>query len=204
MASDPKPVNSVKTYEVDPKGDLYLEHKDARLLVSSKALSLASPVFSTMLNSRFREGMANHQGIDKPTISLTNDDEESMRIICGVIHHNFDMVPNKITVYCLLDLAKLGDKYDCMAALRGYVTMCLYGIDFVEGVRREEVDGYLLVAYLFDILEAFNLASIALIIRPASPIMQHDLVTKNLAGEHRSLARAFLLITEQWSSKHGS
>ena len=41
---------------IDPQGDLVLNIGDISLLVSSKVLSVASPVFRTMLGPNFREG----------------------------------------------------------------------------------------------------------------------------------------------------
>ena len=42
--------------KIDPNGDLILEVGDRSLLVSSKVLSIASPVFRTMLGPNFKEG----------------------------------------------------------------------------------------------------------------------------------------------------
>lgn len=43
---------------MDPDGDLIIKCSDVRFLVSSKALSLASPVLRAMFTPGFKEGLA--------------------------------------------------------------------------------------------------------------------------------------------------
>lgn len=81
--------------DADQAGDLLLELEtdtDGRLTqssvrVSSKVLSLASPVFAAMLNPKFAEGQAllNATSPDTPSISLPDDDSEAVVWLCKAL-----------------------------------------------------------------------------------------------------------------------
>ena len=72
--------------EIDPKGDVILEltWPDGKqgLLVSSKAMSLASPVFDTLFSSFFSEGPRNQPASEIPVVPLPQDDAEAFTIVC--------------------------------------------------------------------------------------------------------------------------
>lgn len=63
------------------------------LLVSSKSMSLASPVFKTMLGESFKEGEA-LRADSKVTIPL-DDDAVTFVILANFIHHKTSSVPVK-------------------------------------------------------------------------------------------------------------
>jgi hypothetical protein len=62
MASSQPITAKGKTVMIDPDGDVLLQvgssEPKAHLLVSSKVLSLASPVFAVMLSPQFKEGIS--------------------------------------------------------------------------------------------------------------------------------------------------
>ncbi|MCJ1290939.1 hypothetical protein MMC34_002481 [Xylographa carneopallida] len=108
--------------EIDPRGDVILEFtnpdgKKASLLVSSKVMSLASPVFDNMFNSSFSECYQNHAAGKILIVLLPQDDAEAFTIICKVIHHRTDEVSQKITVDCIVNIAMLCDKYKVVRAI---------------------------------------------------------------------------------------
>ena len=69
---------------IDPEGDVIFICGETELQVSSKVLSLASPVFNALFGPRFAEGQLTPS---KPIrIDLHDDDAESMRLMCAVLH----------------------------------------------------------------------------------------------------------------------
>jgi hypothetical protein len=70
---------------IDPDGDVLLQvgssEPKAHLLVFSKVLSLASPVFAVMLSPRFKGGIGLRLG-NSCEIPLPEDDLEAMTLLC--------------------------------------------------------------------------------------------------------------------------
>jgi len=56
------------------------------LLLSSKVLTLASPVFAAMFKSYFKEGLNNHSKSVKPPILLLDDNTEAVIVLCNASH----------------------------------------------------------------------------------------------------------------------
>jgi hypothetical protein len=87
-----------------------------RMRVCSKALGLASPVFKTMLNGRFREGLA-LQSAGSVEIPLPVDDAEALTILLNIFHQRTRQVPRSVSLETLYNLTRLVDKYDCHEAV---------------------------------------------------------------------------------------
>ncbi|CAK1360128.1 hypothetical protein CB0940_06230 [Cercospora beticola] len=106
--------------DIDPDGDVVLvcgsADKTKRLRVSSKVLSLASPVFKTMLGPDFKEGkrLSKHGSLNLP---LPDDDGEDMTIICNILHFRHSKLPRQLDTIKLQDISVLADKYSCTMAL---------------------------------------------------------------------------------------
>ena len=74
---------STKTLTVmDPEGDIILVLGDVGLQVSSKVLSLASPVFKAMFGPHFAEGQGQASSTKIRRVKLHDDDVEAMKILC--------------------------------------------------------------------------------------------------------------------------
>ncbi|KAK3332906.1 hypothetical protein B0T19DRAFT_483060 [Cercophora scortea] len=118
----------------DNHGDVILFVKDTErhwggeFLVSSKVLTLASPVFATMMGPNFMEGQKLRSGQAQgkpPTITVEEDDLDAMQTILGVLHFKINLVPSTITPEQIAKIAVHCDKYDCAAPLRLFVfTAC--------------------------------------------------------------------------------
>ena len=114
----------------DPTGDLILlvgsKDKSKSIQVSSKVLSLASPVFAAMLGPRFAEGQA--LPATKPsspiTLTLPEDDSEAMVWFCQTIHFERQLDP-ELSLPLLAKLATLCDKYDASLAFLSWSEMLL-------------------------------------------------------------------------------
>ena len=157
-----------ETCVIDPDGDLRFELDGVRLLVSSKALSLASDVFSRMLQSRFKEGLANHQGPGQPSVSLPEDNPEIMKTICWQIHHCNDVMPERMDPSLLLTLAEHCDKYDCSGALKCWATLMIARFERVQ-TKEEDERKLLVAAYVFDLPGSFTWSSFWIISSQVGP-----------------------------------
>ena len=143
---------------IDHNGDTLLEVSNpdgkTRLLVSSKVLTLASPVFAAMFKSRFKEGLNNHSKSAKPPIPLLDDNAEAVIVLCNAIHLRTSEMPKKLAVACLKDLAVVCDKYDCTSALTPWSAMWLQA--GTECLAVEDLDKLLFAAYVLDNPDAFS------------------------------------------------
>lgn len=88
------------------------------MLVSSKHLILASPVFDAMIgDARFKEG-AELLACGKVEIKLPDDDPDAFAIVANVIHHRNKMVPEEISFQSFVKVAILTEKYQIFDAMR--------------------------------------------------------------------------------------
>ena len=111
----------------DPAGDLLLvleTDEDGRstkssIRVSSKVMSLASPVFAAMLSPKFAEGQALLKTTSPQTvsISLPDNDPEAMVWLCQALHFNKSCNID-IDFSLLGELAILCNNYDFVDALK--------------------------------------------------------------------------------------
>ncbi|GAE00227.1 predicted protein [Paecilomyces variotii No. 5] len=119
------------TYEMaletpDREGDVILaaggnSMSPRRFLISSKVLSLASPVFAALFGPQFLEGsrMAEHGPI---TILLDEDDAKTMEIMLRILHHQTPSKIENLTTKEMATLAILSDKYDCAGVIRPWTS----------------------------------------------------------------------------------
>ena len=70
---------------MDPEGDVILVLGDVGLQVSSKVLSVASPVFKAMFGPHFAEGQGQASSMKPRRIKLHDDDVEAMKVLCKYI-----------------------------------------------------------------------------------------------------------------------
>jgi len=111
------------TIAIDPAGDLtlLLKHhgQDITFQVSSKAMSLASPVWRTMLdpNGPFREAKP-----DNGEVAFPADDAEALLVLLLAAHLRYQEVPQTLTYKQLLNLCIACDKCDCVGLLRPWIS----------------------------------------------------------------------------------
>jgi len=111
-------------FQVDPAGDLNLLVKhhgqDKIFQVSSKVMSLASPVWRTMLDPSgpFREAKP-----DIGEIAFPEDDAEALLIVLLAAHLCYQEVPQSGVGYKqLLEICIVCDKYDCIQLMRPWIS----------------------------------------------------------------------------------
>ena len=138
--------------KIDPHGDVILRLQiggtdtPANLLVSSKVLSLASPVFATLLGPKFLEGNYIRRG-DSPIIELHDDDPAAIALVCNILHYRYDSVPTQPEAEQLGQIAILCDKYDCSKPLQPWSEKWLNGS---RGAQFSDLGHLLLAAYKLD------------------------------------------------------
>lgn len=145
---------------IDSNGDVVLQvghGEDGKSLqVSSKVLSLASPVFAAMLNSTFMEGAVPAHGRSR-TVSLPEDDIGPVTTLCLIFHLQSHRV-NLKEFDPFERLAIVCDKYDCARALKPWSTLWLQKW---PGTASGEDDYWkmLYISYAYDDRAAFYAAS---------------------------------------------
>lgn len=89
--------------------------------VSSKHLSLVSPVFKAMFRreNAFKEGTDLQAG-GVVKVPLPDDDAAAFRIILNIVHVRHRYVPKTVNLNSLLQIAILVDKYQMVQAVEGY------------------------------------------------------------------------------------
>lgn len=120
---------------VDPQGDVVINTSTEgfSLLVSSKILSLASPVFAAMFSPHFREGNSLATAASAPiTIDLLEDAPAALENICNVLHYKHDLVTVKMHFHELLEIAVVADKYDLAKSLGPWRYIWLSKVVFPE------------------------------------------------------------------------
>lgn len=123
-----------------------------RFLVSSKVLSLASPVFAALFSPHFREGCSLLRG-DRPSIKLEDDGATPMKIILGILHYQYYAVPSQMDTELIAQIAIHCDKYDCSRALEPWTTRWLSHARAKSGPT--EMGLLLLAAYKFEVFTPF-------------------------------------------------
>ena len=87
--------------------------QEVRIRVSSKHLTLASPIFKTMLQPKFKEGLQLHSH-GHAELPLPDDNPAALLILLNLIHSQLRKVPRKIDLWMLTELAVLVDKYELL------------------------------------------------------------------------------------------
>ncbi|KAG4440524.1 hypothetical protein IFR05_003994 [Cadophora sp. M221] len=95
--------------------------KEIDMLVSSKHLMLASPVFKAMLQrGTFLEGKKLQSG-GAVVIPLPDDDPDIFQILLNIVHGRVRQVPNQVSVKVMTGLSILVDKYQMHEIVELYV-----------------------------------------------------------------------------------
>ncbi|MCJ1438444.1 hypothetical protein MMC27_007833 [Xylographa pallens] len=154
-SAEPPVTNSIE--EIDPDGDVVFQFPDgSKIQVSSKALSLGSPVFKTMFRPNFAEGSKLQQG--KPCQVELDDDVIAMTTLCNILHHRNKNVPGAHSGSSLMQLAIITDKYDCLEAISHYSHLTFTNL-LKSKILVNDIGPLLLAALLLDEPIAFQRTS---------------------------------------------
>ena len=149
--------------DISPDGDVVLVvgPQNVRLRIQSQVLRCASKVFGAMFGPTWSEG----QGLSKEPpreVRLVEGDADALRIICCVIHHRNDDVPQSLPPMQVLQIAIVADKYDLSIALKFARAQWLKPR---EKPGREDMGYLLAVAFLFGGMDMFIAHTLALILQ---------------------------------------
>ena len=152
---------ALEKIDIDKDGDLILVLKHPELRVSSKVLSLASPVFKALCKPGFTEGNTIAMG-GTSRINLPEDDTDAMTAFCRVTHFRRHSNDETTPITLLENLAIVTDKYDCASAMRSFGGLSLS--DFIRKAFGTLKNGRLLYpAYVFDNTYAFQQATVLIV-----------------------------------------
>jgi len=118
MEADPQP------FTIDPAGDVILvvggTSTKVSLLVSSKVLTVVSPISNAMLGPNFQEGKELAESTPSAIfeMELSEDDPKAMKLLCLMAHSRSDSIPHMMVFSALENLVVLCDKHDCMQVIR--------------------------------------------------------------------------------------
>ncbi|KAF7895317.1 hypothetical protein EAF00_007131 [Botryotinia globosa] len=136
----------------EPNDGSWVELKQVRMLVSSKHMSVASPVFKAMLQAS--------SGIElkktsKVELSLRDEDSKAWNILLDIIHGRFRSVPLNINLPMFTQIALLCDKYQMHEVAYAFTPTWKMsaGHDSVSG---EDIPRWIFIAWTFnmkDVLE---------------------------------------------------
>jgi hypothetical protein len=181
---------------IDPEGDVMLELSrpagKTHLQVSSRVLSLTSPVFAKMFRSQFKESLrSNEATATRPLlIPLPEEDEEAFTILCNIIHYQMGGVPRTPSPDCLVNLAVACDKWDFTKAITHSAE---FWLQEANSSVAKDLNKYLFVAYVLDAPCAFLRISWEIINCQTGPftclpgLTDHDLIPKSMLCESRGL-----------------
>ena len=147
--------------DICPDGDVVLlvGEEKLRLRVYSQCLRCASRTFGAMFGPNWSEGQRLSEESPKQ-VQLFEDDADTMRTICYILHHRNDLVPQQLTTKEVLQIAIAVDKYNLEVALQ-YAS-----VEWLKpraSVERVEMGHLLAAAFLFDNDDMFMEHIIALI-----------------------------------------
>jgi hypothetical protein len=105
---------------------------DCHVLVSSKHLILASPVFKAMLQGEFKESLKLRE-TGELELLLPDDDPDVFLILLNILHHRMKKVPRLVSLVRLTELAILVDKYQMQESVEVFSDMWIDGLKGQKG-----------------------------------------------------------------------
>jgi len=149
-----------------PENDPECEEKEpdvvVHMLVSSKHLMLASPVFKAMLqHNNFKEGKK-LTSAGKVEVPLPDDDVTAFIIVLDVIHGRNKRVPRKVTLEMLTKISIIVDKYQMAEVVESYSDGWIDGLmedfptKYAFGDDTEIVHRWLGISWVFGKDDEFN------------------------------------------------
>ncbi|KAF2491509.1 hypothetical protein BU16DRAFT_565210 [Lophium mytilinum] len=175
-----------ETIALDNDGDVVLSPGDGntRLLVSSKVLALASPVFRAMFTGGFAESQ-NLSSASPREVPLPDDNEDAMTLLCKILHFDY-RAPETVYLSDLVGFATVCHKYDCAASVKPWALIWLAPLLPLVGKGGYEVLLYVTLA--LNLAGAFRAVTKALIFERIHPIHMriacagHEFLMEELAA----------------------
>ena len=138
---------------IDPEGDVVIICEYSSLRVSSKVLSLASPVFKALLGPGFREGNFERSTVSPLKLELSEDDEIAMTILLKIMHFSpevystQDVSKQGAGCYDLFkNVAILANKYCCGHVI--FYVSHYWCIPLAKSANMQQLDSLAQIAYI--------------------------------------------------------
>lgn len=108
-----------------------MDRSEFRIQVSAKHIMFASPVFKKTLTGGWKESITYLQ---KGSVEITADgwDSEAFLILLRAIHCQYNLIPKKVTLEMLAQIAAIADYYDCKDVL--YIMTDIWIGSLEEGI----------------------------------------------------------------------
>ncbi|KAK0705586.1 hypothetical protein B0H67DRAFT_450594, partial [Lasiosphaeris hirsuta] len=137
-------------------------------LLSSRHLSLASPVFKTMLSGVWSEGVNDvSDGLFR--LDAEDWDSDALATVMNIVHGRWKPVPRTASVETLARIAAIVDYYDIREALQLVLSLWMHGstASSVPTSLCRETVLWILVSWVFGDAEIFKQAAKVAILRSA-------------------------------------
>ena len=201
-----------KAIIIDGSGDVVFElsspelaHVKTNLLVSSKALSLVSPVLEKICAWETQARQSKHSSASEslaisvpenrpasksrtpPVIALPEDDTETFTLLCKIAHHQMYGIPRALKPDSIAKFASMCHKYDCIGAVSHSSFRWLQSIA-IESHNAVELNKLLFAAFVLDMPEAFEKISARIVLFHKGSFLQlpgftdRDLALPGLLG----------------------
>ncbi|KAM0161538.1 hypothetical protein ACHAQE_004093 [Botrytis cinerea] len=132
----------------------WVELKQVRMLVSSKHMSIASPVFKDMLKAGSPEGIELKK-TGKVELSLHDDDSKAWNILLNIIHGRFRSVPLDISLSMFTQIALLCHKYQMHEVAYVFTPAWKMSAGH-ESVSGEDIPRWIFIAWVFNMADVLE------------------------------------------------
>ncbi|KAJ9241436.1 hypothetical protein DTO169E5_3636 [Paecilomyces variotii] len=136
---------ALEIIKIDPEGDVALRVESKDLIVSSKILSMTSPVFDEMMSKYDTETTDLGALL---VLRLEGDDPRALTLLCQLLHYRFDAVESQPNLDLLLEFINLANKYKCIPSVQLQASHWLRGEAKSPWLTREETKKMCRAAFL--------------------------------------------------------
>ena len=154
----------IQNIDIDEEGDILVACGSKELRVSSKILTLRSPVFKAMLKPGFREGNTARSQEHPLPLSLPDDNENALLVLFQVLHFGSARGSHP-DIDLQLEITLLCHKYDCTTSIKNESRLWLFP---KKNSHREIEDPdplwkMVCITFLLDLDEEFQITATKLI-----------------------------------------
>ena len=132
--------------------------KEIQMLVSSRHMMLASPVWKAMLqHSNFKEG-EQLRSKGKVEVPLPDDDPTAFELLLNIIHGRVRQVPRQVTLETVASLGVLVDKYQMQEVVELHVELWMPALrSKLPGRLTEDYLQWLSISWVFKLRAEFKI-----------------------------------------------